>query len=212
MRLLGLGATVVLLAIPLALTTPWARSVLLDQASAWASGRFGVHLRAARLDYRLTSLSFTLEEVTVADPAAAGQPFFRAARVEIDLAASALRGRLDVDRIHLLQPSVVIDSTTRAATARRARHRQQRSRGDGFSRRSTVGSLEIEGLDFTAGDAGDTRIVARQITSTLHGRGSQQLEGDLTALGGVEISFETDDVRVAFDGREPGLCWMPAGA
>ena len=118
MRLLA-GVTVVLLATLLALTTPWARSVLLDQASAWASSRFSVDIRAARLDYRLASLAFTLEDVVVTDRAAAGQPFFRAERVEIDLAASALRGRLDVDRIHLLRPTIVLDSTTRPGPARR---------------------------------------------------------------------------------------------
>ena len=62
-----------------------------------------------------------------------------------------------------------------------------------------IGSLEVEGLDFTAGDAQDTRVVVRQVTSTLHGRGSRQLEGDLAALGGVDLTFETDDVRVGFD-------------
>ncbi len=116
-RLLA-GVTVVLLATLLALTTPWARSMLLDQASAWASSRFGVNIRAARLDYRLTSLSLTLEDVAIADRAAAGQPFFRAERVEIDLAASALRGRLNVDRIHLLRPIVVLDATTRPGQRR----------------------------------------------------------------------------------------------
>ena len=62
-----------------------------------------------------------------------------------------------------------------------------------------VGTLEVEGLDFTAGDVQDTRVVVRQVTSTLHGRGSRQLEGDLAALGGVDLSFETDDVRLVFD-------------
>ena len=73
MRLLA-GATVVLLATLLALTTPWARSVVLDQASAWVSGRFNIDIRAARLDYRLASLAFTLEDVVVTDRAATGQP------------------------------------------------------------------------------------------------------------------------------------------
>ncbi len=62
-----------------------------------------------------------------------------------------------------------------------------------------VGTLEVEGLDFTAGDVQDTRVVVRQVNSTLHGRGSRQLEGELAALGGVDLSFETDDVRLVFD-------------
>ena len=196
MRLL-LGATAVLLAIALALTTPWARSVVLDQASAWASNRFGVEIRAARLDYRLTSLSFTLQEVAVADRAAGGQPFFRADRVEIDLAGSALRGRLDVDRIHLLRPRVVIDSTTRPGPRTGADAGDLA--GTAASPLFEIGLLEVEGLDVTTGDTDDTRIEVRQVSGTLRGRGSQQLEGDLAALGGVGLSFETDDVRLAFD-------------
>ena len=197
MRLLA-GVTVVLLATLLALTTPWARSMLLDQASAWASSRFGVDIRAARLDYRLTSLSVTLEDVVIADRAAAGQPFFRAERVEIDLAASALRGRLDVDRIHLLRPIVVLDSTTRPGQRDEA-DAANAAEGPTDFPAFEVGTLEVEGLDFTAGDVQDTRVVVRQVTSTLHGRGSRQLEGDLAALGGVDLSFETDDVRLVFD-------------
>ena len=194
MRLLA-GAAAVFLATLLALTTPWARSVLLDQASAGASGRFGVDIRAARLDYRLASLAVTLEDVAITDRAA-GQPFFRAERVEIDLAASALRGRLDLDRIYLLRPTIVLDSTTRPPP--RA-ERDSAQSGATDVPPFDIGLLEVEGLDFTAGDTQDTRVVVRQVTSTLHGRGSRQLEGDLAALGGVDLTFETDDVRVGFE-------------
>ena len=196
-RLLA-GVTVVLLAILLALTTPWARPVLLGQVSAWASSRLGLDIRAARLDYRLASLSVTLEDVTIAERAA-GQPFFRAARVEIDLARSALRGRLDADRILVVRPTIVLDSTTRP---RRAEAAATASATPVDAPPFEIGTLEVEGLDFTAGDIQGTQIVVRQVTSTLHGRGSRQLEGDLAALGGVDLSFETDEVHLAFDRAE----------
>ena len=192
------GFGIVLLAIPLVLSTPWVKSIVLEQASTWAGGRFGVDVRAARLDYRLTSLTFVLDDVAVAGPATPDRPFIRIAHAEIDLAASALRGRLDFDRIRLLQPSVVLDATTRPGRPAAAREPSPGATPTPFPL-FEVGSLEIEGLDVVVSDEDDLRVAVHQITSTLHGRGPQRLEGEITAAGGVDVTFGTDVVHVAFD-------------
>jgi outer membrane protein insertion porin family len=189
---------IVLLAVPLVLSTTWAKSFVLERASAWAGSRFGVDVRATRLDYSLTALSFRLEEVSIADRTAAGQPFFRAAQVEIDLAASALGGRLDVDRIHLRRPSIVLDSTTRPRRPAGTPDSPPRPRPAPFPL-FEIGTLEIEGLDLVAGDENGTRVAVRQMTSTLRGSGPQRLEGELAAHAGVDVTFGTDVIRVAFD-------------
>ena len=186
-----------LLAIPLALSTPWAKSAVLGAATAWARSRFGVEIRAARLDYRLTSLAVRLDEVAVADPATTDRPFLTIAQLDLDLAASALRGRLDFERIRVQRPRVVLDSTTLPSP--RATGRGTPDSTPSAIPAFEIGAFEIQDLDLAAGDNSATRVVVRQLTTTLYGRGSQRLDGDVVAVGGVGLSFGTAAIQLAFD-------------
>ncbi len=107
------GLLIALLTIPLALSSPWAEALVFERATAWARGRYGIEIRAAAFDYRLTSLGARLSEVTVAARATPDRPFLRIAELDLDLAASALRGRLNFDGIRARHATIVLDPTTR---------------------------------------------------------------------------------------------------
>ncbi len=194
-RLLGL--LIVLSAIPLALSTPWAKSLVFERAIAWARGRFGVDIRASRFDYRLFSLSVSAEDLTIADAATPQQPVLHAARLDVDLAGSALGGRLAFDGIAARDVRLAIDTT-----ARQPRQEGTAQAGPVTLPPFSIDRLDLEHVDFQLTDD-DFRVNARDITASLAGfRRADELSGTLTAAGGVEVSFDTDAIRVTFDRAE----------
>ena len=68
---------------------------------------------SSRLDYRLFSLSVSAEDLTIADAATPQQPVLHAARLDVDLAGSALGGRLAFDGIAARDVRLAIDTTAR---------------------------------------------------------------------------------------------------
>jgi outer membrane protein assembly factor BamA/autotransporter translocation and assembly factor TamB len=201
-RLLAGLFIVLLVAIPLALSTPWAQALVFERATAWARGRFGIDIRAAAFGYRLTSLSVRLGDVTVADLATPDRPFLRIGELDLDLAASALGGRLDFDAIRVRQATLTLDRTTRAARGAGASAAPAATRAAPLP--FEIGVLQIEALDLALalGDEDKTRVAVRQISSSLRGSGPGRLEGELRVTGGIDVSFATDAVRVAFDRAE----------
>ena len=97
----------------------------------------------------------------------------------------------------MLRPSVVLDSTTRPS--RPAGGQAAPDATPAAVPAFEIGVLEIVDLDLVAGDSTATRVVVRQLTSTFHGRGSQRLDGDVVAAGGVDLSFPSAAIQVAFD-------------
>ncbi len=62
--------------------------------------------------------------------------------------------------------------------------------------------LQVEDLDLTLGGDDGTRVVVRQLSTLLSGREPGRLEGDIDVAGGIDVSFGTEAVRVAFDRAE----------
>ncbi len=188
------GLLLGILVIALGLSTPWAKAVIFERATAWARSRHGLDIRAARFDYRLRSLSVTAEGLTVAELSTPRRPIVRAAHVGLDFAASALRGRLDLDSVRLQDVQIVVDSTT---IRPRATARAAGSPLPPFS----IGAAHVDDLDLDVamGDQDEVRLVVRGISSTLQGRGPSTLHGEITAIGGVVVSPGSDAIRVVFD-------------
>jgi uncharacterized protein involved in outer membrane biogenesis len=74
------------------LHAPFGRSSVLRYASSVLAERYGLQLRAERLDYNLLTLDFELADVSLAT--AEETPFFSAGRVHVDLPWSAVTGPL----------------------------------------------------------------------------------------------------------------------
>jgi hypothetical protein len=55
-RLLA-GVSIVVLAVPIVLSSPWMKGFVFARAAAWLQTRYGLELRAAGFDYRLTARS-----------------------------------------------------------------------------------------------------------------------------------------------------------
>jgi outer membrane protein insertion porin family len=205
-RLLA-GVLVVVLAVPLVLSTPWAKTWVFWRVVAWAHGH-GLDIRASKFDYHLRSLRVSVEGLTVAELPTPGQPFARAARLEIDLAASALRGRPNVDSIRLQDARLVLDKTTRRPRSPGA----QSARAAGTTLPSlTIDTVQIDRLhlDIGLGDEDEVRVAVDQVSATLQGRGPGTLEGAITAAGGVAVSFGDGDVRIAFDRADAQVALDP---
>jgi hypothetical protein len=86
-----IAAAAVLLAFVILIHTPPFRAFVLRYAIRTVQDRYGIQIAASRLDYNLASLHLTLTDVRAS---ASGDPlpFFEAARVDVDLARSALVG------------------------------------------------------------------------------------------------------------------------
>ncbi|MDH4066032.1 MAG: AsmA family protein, partial [Acidobacteriota bacterium] len=207
-RLLA-GLFIVLLAIPVALSTPWVKAWLFERATSWARGRYGVEIRAARFDYRLASLALRVDDLTVAHPETPDRPFIRIAQLDVDLAASALRGRLDFDAIRVQNPSLTFDSTTRSVPSAAAP--APPGAGGTTLPSFSVGALDVQDLDLIYGDVGSTRVVVRRLSTSFRGRGPSGLEGELAVAGGVAVSFGTEAMQTAFD-RVDGRIVLDEGA
>jgi len=205
-RLLA-GVLVVVLAVPLVLSTPSAKAWVFERVVSWARGQ-GLDVRAARFDYRLRSLRVTVEGLTVSELATPDRPFARVARLDIDLAASALRGRADLDSIHLQDARIVLDTTTRRPQIPGA----PAARAAGIALPPfSIDTVQIDrlNLEIALGDEDEVRVAVAQVSAALQGRGPGTLEGDLTAPGGVEVSFGDGDVRVAFDRADARVALDP---
>ena len=172
---------------------------MFERATAWARGRYGIEIRAAAFDYRLTSLGARLSDVTVAARETPARPFLRIAELDLNLAASALRGRLNFDGIRVRHATIVLDQTTRpTGTVPAPTQPGTATTLPPFE----VGVLQVEDLDLTLGGDDGTRLVVRQLSTLLSGREPGRLEGDIDVAGGIDVSFGTEAVRVAFDRAE----------
>ena len=197
-RLLA-GVVVVLIVLLLALSTPWAKAVVFDRATAWARSQFGVHIRAATFDYSILPLHVFAEGLSVAGAASPDQPMARVGRLDVDLAASALRGRLDFDSIRLRDARFVFDATTRrSGPASRPAAGRPEMQLPPFS----IDRLQVENLDLSVGDE-DVRLDVRRLAADLRGfRRMGELGGTISAKGGIEVSFETDAIRIVLNSAE----------
>ena len=81
------------------LHAPFGRSSVLRYASSILAERYGVQLRAERLDYNLLTLDFELTDVSLAT--AEETPFFGAGRVHVDLPWSAVTGPLALSTLEV---------------------------------------------------------------------------------------------------------------
>ena len=89
------------------LALPWSTRYLVDRIAVLLSDRYAIDFSAGRVEFALTSLSLTLHDVRLATDAVPGSATVVAKRVNLDLAAAALRGELAFDQIEIVDPTVL---------------------------------------------------------------------------------------------------------
>ena len=89
-----------------ALVLPWSTRYLVDRIAVLLSDRYDIDFSAGRVEFSLSSLSFTLHDVRLATRAVPESSTVVAKRVNLDFATGALRGDLAFDRIEIVDPRV----------------------------------------------------------------------------------------------------------
>ena len=116
-RVLLVLTTIVCLALALVLAVhlPPVRARVLEWAGEWASRELGIFIQAEGLRYNLWTMSLELRKPTMFS-AAGERPFLQADSVRIVLNRRALRGILELERVELVRPRIVLvrhrDGTT----------------------------------------------------------------------------------------------------
>ena len=189
-RLLA-GLSIVAVAIPAGLSTPWVKGIVFERIAAAVRARYGLELRAERFDYRMMTLTASAAGASVLDPRAPDRPVIEADSVTVDLGRAILRGRLDVDSLRIGHLRVGLGARTLAAL----RDRPVAGNGDPPS----IGRLEIDRLDLLIERDDGTRVSAESATVTLARREDGTLAGRI-AVGA--IAFGNDRAQVKFERAE----------
>ena len=110
-RLLVRLATVVLvllLVAGVAIHTSFVRGRALSSAASWLSSHFDILLRADSLDYNLLTLRGNLTNLSLANRRTPDRPFFKAARVDFDVAWASVRGPVHLWSVEISRPRIVL--------------------------------------------------------------------------------------------------------
>jgi outer membrane protein insertion porin family len=188
------------------------KALVLRTLSASLRSELGVEARAAGLEYRPSSLGFTLHAVNITQSTAA-RPFLTAERVDVDVSAAIFLGRLVLRRFAVSRPEIVLDSTTQGASAVPAAGRE----GQAHKRSTTVPSIDIRDgrvsdLALTAVSPDGMHVALRGLSLSFTGEGPGVLRGALVVSGGgsvrrgtAEIGFDRGTADVSLAGTSLAL-------
>ena len=167
-------------------TLPWSTRYLVDRIGVLLSDRYDIDFSAGRVEFALSSLSFTLHDVRLATAAAPDAATVVAKRVNLDLATSALRGALAFDRIEVVDPSV-----SWIAGSRMPASRVPRTTDTDASPLFVVRRLDVVNLEATVSSAPSSRLTVQGLSASLQGDMQGRLSGEIHADRGIRLEAES---------------------
>jgi outer membrane protein assembly factor BamA len=182
-RLIAGGtALLILLVLASSLARPWIAGYALQRAADALREFCDCELRASRADFALTSLAFTLDDVTIVLRSAPEQSLVVADRLSVDLGAAALGGGLVFDRIELVNPKL--------SWTQDPRYDRDRGRAPPSPAPITVGRLDVVGLDADITTSASVRLIVRGLAASMSGTGPNRLAGAIRVERGVRLEME----------------------
>ncbi len=160
--------------------SPQGKAFVLRSVAASIRDGLGVEARAASLDYRLISRGVTLRDVKMTQPGAP-RPFFVAERVDLDLSLDVLDAALALRRLDITRPEIVLDASTRTASA--AAPKWTTSSAASFD----IQRVDLRDLALTSGGPADTQVAVRGLSLALVGNGPGELRGEVVVAAGWSL-------------------------
>jgi outer membrane protein assembly factor BamA/autotransporter translocation and assembly factor TamB len=167
---------------------PPVQRALFGRAASWVEERYGIVVRASRVDVDPVALRASVERLTLASAGSADRPFFTAARVTVDAASSVLSGQPVFERVAIVDPSL----DTRAIRTRGGDGRPFRGLGP-----LQMGRVSVENLSLVAGDPAAAEVTVQRLSLEADGDAPGRLRVRTTAPG--TLVLVTPVARLPFD-------------
>ncbi len=192
-------AGLLLIAIGAAHTVP-VRGLVLRYVSATLRTSAGIELRASSLTYNLFTLSADLRDVELAAISARDTPFGSAAAIHVTLGAKALLGQLDLRRVSIASPKIVIRQRTDGTF--NLPEFGDGAQGDGVA----LPDLQVEDLDITV-DTRAASVAIHRAAASIAIASPGTMSGSVATTRGLSVvadgrtyEFDSAKTAISFDG------------